>query len=152
MRAVSLLALLLLLGCAPAAPPQERSAIGFQVVGDGYQSAPSILSVEQGRLVLRGSAPARVELVAPLPADQPAVSPVTGETLTVERGVLVLPGGRELEVQRGTFTLQNLQGGLARGNFEVIARARGAAPAGDKPLEGDLDVRGSFDAAAPGTP
>lgn len=152
MRAVPLLALLLALGCAPAAPPEERSAIGFQVVGDGYQSAPSTLSVELGRFVLRGSAPARVELVVPLPADQPAVSAVTGETLSVERGILVLPGGRELEVQRGTFTLQNLQGGLARGNFEVIARARESAPQGDKPLAGDLDVRGSFDATASGTP
>ncbi|MDI1290459.1 MAG: hypothetical protein PSX37_10985 [bacterium] len=142
-----LLGVLLLLGCSSQAPPAERSFVAFQVVGDGHQSRPARMALEGGQVVLRGEAEASVDLSAATTAT--SLEAVTGQGLLVKSGSLRLPNGQTLQVLRGTLTLQNLQGGLARGNFEVLCQPTGTAtPAGDKPLRGELDIRGSFDAEA----
>lgn len=146
-RLASLLGVLLLLGCSTQAPPAERSFVAFQVVGDGHQSRPARMTLEGGQVVLRGQADASVELTAPTTGT--SLQGVAGQGLPVKSGHLRLPNGQTLTVLRGTLTLQNLQDGLARGNFEVICQPGVApTPAGDKPLTGELDIRGSFDAEA----
>lgn len=144
-RLAPLLGVLLLLGCSPQAPPAERSFVAFQVVGDGHQSKPATMALAGGQVVLRGQADAGVDLSAATSAA--SLEAVTGQSLPVT-GTLRLPNGQTLQVLRGTLMLQNLQDGLARGNFEVICQPTGAAPPSDKPLQGELDVRGSFDAQA----
>lgn len=145
MRLLALLGVLLLLGCSQA-PPAERSFVAFQVVGDGHQSKPATMALQGGQIVLRGQADAGVDLSAATSAT--ALDAVLGQSLPVT-GTLRLPSGQTLKVVRGNLMVQNLQDGLARGNFEVICQPTGPAPATDKPLQGDLDVRGSFDAATP---
>lgn len=144
MRLLALLGVLLLLGCSQASP--SESFVAFQVVGDGHQSKPATMALQGGQIVLSGQAPAGVELSAATSAA--ALDAVLGQSLPVT-GTLRLPSGQTLKVVRGNLMVQNLQDGVARGNFEVICQPTGPAPATDKPLQGDLDVRGSFDAATP---
>lgn len=131
---------LLLSGCAQngfAAFVVNQDAHAQAKPGKSYSAEPCHLNQKPGQLVLvsgQAGQPSSLELTVALPAGKNP-SAILGQTLDGVTGQAQVED-RKLELEKGTFTLQTLQGQVARGNFN--ARAKGQNP--------PWEVVGSFEA------
>ena len=140
MKRVALLSALLLSGCSKhgfAAFVVNQDAPSASKPGKSYSAEPCVLSNREGSLELRsGQAgqPSALELKVNCPPGQ-SLESLLGRTLEGASGVVQVEQ-RKLTLEKGSFTLQTLQSGVARGNFN--ARAKDQNP--------PWEVVGSFEA------
>lgn len=143
MRWGTLLCALLLSGCAQhgfAAFVVNQDAHSQAKPGKSYSAEPCALR-NQGQAVELKSGqegqPSALVLRVELPSGK-GLKDVLGQTLQGAAGEVQLPGSK-LALEKGEFTLQTLQNGVARGNFN--ARVVGQNP--------PWEVVGSFEAVTP---
>ena len=141
MRRLIVLSGLLLSGCAQhgfAAFVVNQDAHSASKPGKSYSAEPCTLQTgPPGTLFLRSGQsgqPSAMQLRVTLPSGQ-SLESILGRTIEGATGDVQLEQ-RLLKLEKGTFTLQTVQSGVARGNFN--ARAKDENP--------PWEVVGSFEA------
>ena len=144
MKKLILLGALLVCGCgskngfAAFVVNQDAQSAGSKP-GKSYNAEPCFVMVEKGSYFsvasgLRGE-PSHLHLHVSFPKDKGGLDGVIGQTIEGKSGEVQLDA-KEYELEKITVTVQTLQDGVARGNFN--ARIKGQTP--------PWEVVGSFDA------
>ncbi len=107
--------------------------------GKSYNAEPCFLMVEKSSFFSVASGlvaqPSHLHLKVMFPKDKPVLEKLIGQTVEGSSGEVQLDA-KEYELEKITVTVQTLQDGIARGNFN--ARIKGQTP--------PWEVVGSFDA------
>lgn len=116
---------------------QDAKSAGGNAPGKSYTSSPASLS-PTGATALRlegGGSNTDIQFTLEIPVSKPVKDEILTKTLTVPSGKLRMPD-QTLELEQGSFTLQTLEAGVARGNFN--ARVKNHNP--------PWEIVGSFEA------